>query len=286
MKQKKIIILASLALVLAAASYLYFTHCPTRSQIIAIDSYAQAADALQVADKNTLVLFDVDETLIIPADVALRSATKQHFTHWLENTLATIFNDAPHTYDYYFDFWDVSPHPWMVIEPMIIDMIASLQKRGVTVLALTFARSGAVGHLIPSYPEYRSGVLQSLDIDFNKANIPDVTFNQLPKLHDSYPLLHKGILYTNHVSKGDVLGAFLDYLQWKPNHIIFFDDTLKRIKEVAQEACARGIPYTGYHYFGADHVPGELDKEVATHQFKHLLEHEEWISDAQAREAL
>lgn len=41
--------------------------------------------------------------------------------------------------------------------------------------------------------------------------------------------------------------------------------------------------FYGYQYNGAEFVPGELNKEVAAFQLKYLVEHEEWLSEDEAR---
>ena len=83
--------------------------------------------------------------------------------------------------------------------------------------------------------------------------------------------------------KGSVLGAFLDRTPWEPDLVIFFDDSMKRVEQVAEEMKKRNIPFYGYYYKGADFVSGELDKEVAAFQLNYLVEHEKWLSEEEAR---
>ena len=282
MNKKRVIFLTSIALSLLALT-IYFNRC-TFSQVKTIDSFAQASTVLLAADKNTLVLFDVDETLIIPASVTMRTKTKEQHQQWLKQTLDSMIKSLPKPEDYYFDNWAITETP-LVIEPSIIATIKSLQDRGVKVLALTNLSTGS-RYQIQSLPEWRFAKLHDVGIDFSKVSIPDTIFTDLPIKNGTYPVLSHGILATNQESKGLVLGAFLDYIKWKPKHVIFFDDSLKRVNEVAQEMCRRNISFTGYHYQGADYVPGDLDKEVAAFQFKYLFEHERWLNDAQVREQL
>lgn len=173
----------------------------------------------------------------------------------------------------------------LVIEPSIVATIQSLQDRGIKVLALTDLLTGSQDQ-ISFLPEWRSAKLQEVGINFSKANIPDKVFSQLPERDGTHPMLYRGILCTNHESKGIVLGAFLDYMDWKPSHVIFFDDTLSRVDEVAQEMCKRDIRFSGYNYLGAEYVPGELEKDVAILQFQYLAEYETWLSDTLARDIL
>lgn len=282
---KKKFILASAIVAIAATGYLYFNFDQCNlNQIKVINSYNEVMDILNHVDANTLILFDVDETLIIPRSVSMRTKTKEQHADWLRDTLRKFFKNAPNAEDYYFYDWEISEKP-LVIEPIIVDIIKSMQNKNVKVLALTNLPTGSRGR-IEFLPQWRFNKLAEVGIDFSKTKFEDTTFTQLPKNDNNYPILYKGILATNRESKGSVLAAFLDYTKWKPNHIIFFDDSLKRVKEVAQEACKRKIKFNGYQYLGAEHIPGELDKNVAQLQFKHLLTNEKWLSDEQARELL
>jgi hypothetical protein len=160
-----------------------------------------------------------------------------------------------------------------------------LQNRGVKVLALTATWTGAY-FTIPSVPEWRFNKLKELGIDFSKTNFLDMTFDELPPEEGYSPMLYHGILCAGTSSKGAVLGAFLDRVKWKPDQVIFFDDSIERVESVANEMQKRGIRFHGFQYNGANFVPGELDKEVATLQMKHLVEHEEWLSEDEVRKLL
>lgn len=282
--KKNFKILTFTGIIIFVASLLYVYSTNTSNDIIKIDSFAQAQDALKLADQNTLVLFDIDDTLIIPSSVIIRTRTaikspwvqpiiKAAFESFLKNrpfeSLVCILatEDAP-----------------LLIESPVVETIKSLQDRGVKVLALTNLSTGACDK-IEYVPGWRFKQLQNLGIDFNKVNMRDITFTQLGQ-DGSFPILYHGILATNGVSKDKVLGAFLDSIHWKPAKIIFFDDNIERINEVEQEACKRNIRFLGYHYLGAEHVSGEPDENIINLQFKYLLNNEKWLSDDDALKML
>jgi hypothetical protein len=259
---------------------------PTTNVIKPIQSFEQAADILKTADKNSLVLFDVDDTLIIPATVLFRPITIENpqYNQWLKELTDSALKNAKQSEEYYGSIWKQQETP-KIIELGIVNTIASLQNRGVMVLALTALMTGSSG-IIPSLPEWRFTKLKEVGIDFSKANLPDIVFTELPAKNGQHPMLYHGILCATSGSKGQVLGAFLDRMGLKPNKVIFFDDSLKRVEDVGQEMKKRNIPFYGFQYKGADFVPGELDKEIASFQYKYLLEHEKWLSDDEAREML
>ncbi len=269
------------------AIMLFCIHKPhvATNTIQQIDSFAQAADVLKAANKNALVLFDVDDTLIEPSSIVFRSNIKnQDDCSWIGELFSSAFANAKYSGDYYLSILQSQEVP-LLIEPAIVQTIAALQNRGVKVLALTAMWTGAY-FTIPSVPEWRFNKLKELGIDFSKADFPDMIFDELPQEEDHFPMLYHGILCTIQASKGQVLGAFLDRVGWKPDQVIFFDDSMERVESVADEMRKRGIPFHGYQYNGAQLVPGELDKEVATLQLKHLVEHEEWLTEEKARKLL
>jgi FMN phosphatase YigB (HAD superfamily) len=278
---KNLAIAGILASGILVFTLLYMQKAPAYN-ITQIDSFAQATDALAATDKNSLVLFDVDDTLIEPASVLFRSKiANENDGPWIGELFSTVFANAKHSVDYYLSILQSQEVP-LLIEKNIVQTITSLQDRGVKVLALTALWTGAY-FTIPSVPEWRLNKLKELGIDFSKTNFPDMTFDELPQEEGHFPMLYHGILCTIQISKGQVLGAFLDRIQWKPDQVVFFDDNLERVESVAQEMQKRKIPFHGYHYKGADFVPGELNKEVAEFQLKYLVEHEEWLSEEEAR---
>ena len=138
-------------------------------------------------------------------------------------------------------------------------------------------------YAIASLPEWRFRKLQEIGIDFRHEQFQDTVFTHLPHQDGQYPLLYSGILCSAIVSKGELLGAFLDHRQWQPDTVIFFDDSLKRLQEVETECVKRNISFVGFHYHGAECVKGELDKEIAAFQLQYLVEHEQWIMEDEAQ---
>ena len=275
--------LTAVLITIGAISYFRYK---TTYNIRQINSFIQAADVLNSADENTLVLFDVDDTLIVHASVLFRPKTFNNdpSDRWLKELTSTVFANTKKPVHYYLSILE-SQEVRLLIEKSIIQTIASLQKRGVKVLALTALWTGAY-FTIPSVPEWRFNQLKELGIDFSKTRFPDMIFTELPADEDHFPMLYHGILCTIQASKGLVLTTFLDRVKWRPNQVIFFDDSMERVESVAREMQKRRIPFQGYLYKGVDFVPGELDKEVANFQLKYLVQHEKWLTEGAARALL
>lgn len=276
----RLILYTTISALLIYTAFRFFT----RTNIIKIDSFSQAAHVLQNADKNTLVVFDVDDTLIVPESKILWPRVQEANKEWIDKLFEEDEKNiaSPELEKYYGALKLLKEKP-VLIEPEIVEIIKSLQERGIKVVALTAIDTGAYS-IIPSLAELRFKTLQTMGIDFSKTNVPDMVFNELPLGMDGNPLvLHNGILFSSAISKGAVLGAFLDRMKWKPAQVIFFDDSIKHIKTVAQEMGKRSIPFYGYEYLGSEYMTGELDKEVIALQRSHLIKHEEWLTEDEAR---
>jgi len=259
----------------------------TNLNIIKIDSFSQVAHELQNADKNTLVVFDVDDTLIVPESKILwpkvQEANKEWVDQWFEECAK---NTPPPELEKYYGAIQMLKEKPVLIEPEIVEIIRNLQERGIKVIALTAIDTGKRS-IIPSMAAWRFKTLQTVGIDFSKTNVSNMVFNELPLGMDGNPLvLHNGILFSSVVPKGVVLGAFLDRMKWKPERVIFFDDSIKHIKSVAQEMDKRSISFYGYEYLGSQYLAGELDKEAIALQRSHLIKHEEWLTEDEARAML
>jgi FMN phosphatase YigB (HAD superfamily) len=216
-----------------------------------------------------LVLFDVDDVLIEPADkVGMHSGRKkviQAFNEYVsvddsEECVSIMLRDMRK----------------VVIEYDVIEKIKRLQERGVIVIALTSSRIGKFG-VIDSWEEVRYELLR--DLGFSWSFEDDIcSFHQLKKKQKKHaPLFFKGLIIVEGYSKGDALGSFLMWKQLQPSRIFFIDNCLRNIFSVQDECEERSIPFTGYHYLGGSQV--ELDEEKMHKQFWHLSKHKVWLSD-------
>lgn len=107
-----------------------------------IDSYAQALPILKKCTNKSLILFDVDDTIISAYDVVARTV----IPGWLKKLVilqhpSMIRKD---TWEYaYSIMWDQAKR--FVIEALVIDIIKELKARGCTVMGLTGMETGALG---------------------------------------------------------------------------------------------------------------------------------------------
>lgn len=245
-----------------------------------IERYREVQEIFDICDKQTLITFDIDDTLITSVDAM--AARDGLYPIWF--TLGIAFKYPLLIVSQEKRDWVVSimnqQAEHFVFDSDIARYIQQLRGRGCNVIALTWMKSGSMG-LIKNMPEWRAHLLRSFGIDL-QGQFQDTVFTKLPKYRDNYSCLYKGILCTNRLPKGDVLGAFLDYCHLKPARIISFDDSVHFLDSIAHECARRKITFTGYQVLGAKKLAGAWNSRRAFLQFDYVMKHAQWLSDKQA----
>ncbi len=246
------------------------------SAIATIDSFEQALPVLAECDADTLVTFDVDDTLITSRDALARNC---YFP--LGFVLKAVWRYPELLKPKRFE-WAASvmyeQAERSVFDSSLLPFMEQLKKRGCKIIGLTSMESGSYG-VIPSMPEWRASMLKGFGIVFD-AGYANTKFSHFPQRRGDYPMLYKGILCANQQNKAAVLGAFLDHFHVKPKYIISFDDDPTALEGIAKECAKRGIIFRGYHYCGAQKVAKPWDTEKALTQLEYLMEQGRWLNDA------
>ena len=224
-------------------------------------------------EPGTLVIFDVDETLIQPVDTYL---INEH-TQMAKDFKKGFFQNHPEVKN-----WDELGEIMLVeakrplLEPMISNEVRDLKNRGIVVIACTGMNTGAYGK-IKSLEEWRYSHLKSLGFE---ASIGNLVFTL--KGFKGTPGFYKGILSTDLEPKGLVLGAVFDRIGLHPQKVVMIDDTLEGALYSVQKECEkRGIPFQGYQYKGFKEKP--WDEALVQFQGDYLIKHKKWLSDIDAR---
>lgn len=221
-----------------------------------IDSLDQLAPLFEEADKETLVVFDVDNVLTIPDHPAFQIANwKEHreIVHGHYHSLEVEQQEA-------LMMLMITENRLLLIERAAPEWINRLGARGVPVIALTKAWSGG------DFPQQRCAVLRALGIELNGQSSwgERVVFDQFPFYNDAYPLYQGGVLFTNGqaVAKGDLLAAFFKSSGFCPKRICFIDDYRDNLVSVGEVMGQLGIPCDLYWYHGAKHFQTEAIDRV------------------------
>jgi hypothetical protein len=225
-------------------------------------------EALRGVDASTVVVLDIDDTLIHPVQMVGSTDWGHHVTgqliaagmdreeaFWLSTDRLMAVNRLI----------DVA-----VVEAETPALIRDLQSRGIVVLACT-ARPG-------SFAEATHRQLASVGIDL-PSTAPALDDFSIPG-GARPPAYSRGIIYSYGTSKGEALAGFLQIAGVTPSHLVFVDDSWKHVQAVQRAMDGLGIPCTVYRYAGADVMRSSFDPEVADLQWEMAGK---ILSDDQAR---
>lgn len=225
-------------------------------------------------DGDSLVLFDVDATLIVPNDAILKPIGKNLFKQLIANhTDRDLFREirmqAQHA----------------LVDNRSISLVQKLQQDGIPVIAFTAAPSKVRGVDQPGV--WRVDELQKYGFDFSPA-FPNLNFLELPKNSNQqhFPLFKSGVLYSSFHPKGDILIMFLQQLGLEPKKVIFVDDELEHVQSVVTALDKQGIPCIGIHYTAANEVFCDLNVEQACFQINYFVENDVWLGDKESNQPL
>ena len=232
---------------------------------------------LKNLDENSLVVLDVDYTLIVPNDRILSACGEEHFQKFLRK-LREMGNQGEILGSKIALQSRVS-----LIDERIHHILEFLKQKNIKVIALTAMQTGKYGQ-IPSVEEWRVNQLRSVGIDLSWAfpNVDSVVLEEIEGGKGTLPVFKQGILASAKYPKGEVLVTFLRRMQWRPSKIYFVDDRMEFINSVEIELDKENIPHVSFHYTTVTDRPCQLDEQLADFQFNHLLEKGEWLNDNEA----
>lgn len=228
------------------------------------------SDILRHLDASTLIVLDVDNTLIEPIQ---ELGTDQWFYRRIEQYRNEGLEWRPAT--------KKALSEWMAIqsitkvrevEPGTAKLIRRLQDEGYTVMGCTTRGLGLSTRTIEQ--------LKSVGIDLT---ITAPTKDEVFLINTRGILYRGGIIFTAGSHKGHAFYKFLDKIRYKPKNVVFIDDKVKHVIQLEEESMKRGIPYVGLRYGYLDEKVRNFDKELTDLQFEHFGH---ILSDEQAHKLL
>lgn len=213
----------------------------------AIKPIQSMSEILPYLTQDTLVVFDLDNTVIHPVQTL---GSDQWFQHLL----------LANTVDQSVSIWsDVQPYTQVSpVEALTPGLIAQEQSRGVKVMALT-ARPATLA----TVTEHQ---LASIGVDFEVSPVygKDLMLGDV-----NGPQFINGVEFVSpKFTKGQALVALLNQIGYKPARVVFIDDTPKHTVTVNQALDAAGIENFEFRY-GADDVRvAAYNADVANEEYK------------------
>jgi hypothetical protein len=259
----------------------FFAACLLVGRAHAVIVEAQNLDlfsrALAQVDSQTLVMFDVDETLLIPEDAILQAGMHPTFDRYQEE----VFGKEAGEYEL---SQILASMEFELVDQRSVALIRSLQQRHVRTIAFTRIPGGPLG-ILPSRADWRVAHLKKHGIDFRSA-FPHLQELTVPAVAGEEPAFFKhGVLFAGVREKGPVLVEFLAAIPWRPSKVLFLDDNRSQLESVETSLQGSGIEFVGFHYTDVERRPLlAIDERIVRYQFSHLATDGIWVSDAEALE--
>lgn len=235
-------------------------------ELIASNSLESVAGQLSSLPKGSLVLLDVDNTLIYPADLILRDYYVKTYKE-----LRGRCSVPEHA----------NPYPqaaYCCVEPDSVSWVRSLKERDIHVIAFT-AIDGRHSQDADHIPDWRSAQLRDLGFTFSDDQREILFDTMSDPQYGSLPLLKGGVLYSAKRPKGDVFEQYVRQTPQSFPHVVLVDDFPKNLVSVAEKVSGLKIPFTGVWYHRAWSIlEVPLDLGLAHRQMQHLARTEKWVS--------
>jgi phosphoserine phosphatase len=235
---------------------------------VAAQPAADLQEILPYIDQETLVIFDIDDTLIQPTQMVGSTDWGHHVMRQLMEIgleRDDAFLEASHRL-----YCAAGHSEFRTVEPTTTEVVNHLQEQGIMVIGLTSRPAW--------YCEQTREQLESVNIDLSKTAPDHPEFNLESGL--PIPLYSEGVIYTYRVNKGHSLAEFLAVTGLEPKRIVFVDDGLRNVQCVETTMQDLGIECHGFRYGAADEDREQFDPEIADLQWEKL---HKILSDQEAR---
>lgn len=248
------------------------------SKINKIYNFKEVIEAIEKADETYLVLFDVDEVIVMDSDesrlthdyrkVLVNDIQKRLTIEQCKLLMSVVLKDRKAKF----------------VNNDILTIFALLKEKNIPAMGLTKLSTGTFG-IIEDMIEWRVQELTSLKVNLQ----------ELSPLHDEIiikdfnagygnPILKGGIIYTAEYDKGGVLEYMLQKSNYSPKSIIFIDDIEENLLSL-QETCSKlKINYQGFEFMGSAIVPEpDLDEQLEKIRFEVLEKELKWLTDEELK---
>ena len=236
-------------------------------KIIPVDSFSEINFYSDQFDTKTLILVDVDSTLIVPEDPSLHPKAFSTYKHVVRELYDSISPKIKHLVNH-----SITSQPTMIIEGLCVQWIQKMQARNIPILAITSAKKGRFDQTDRKFHEIRNTQLKKVGIDFSSHSQADTEFSSLTPTYEDYPALIDGIIYAcgYNNTKGSVVKELMKKYS-NINRVVVIDDKKKHLESIASvlgEFFPK-ISFLGFHYHAADFlIPKTL---VSEEQFREKL---------------
>jgi hypothetical protein len=208
---------------------------------------SEIEDVFKYADKNSIVVFDIDSTLV---------EIEYGLEYWVsykakELEKIGLANDKACDLALY-TFFVISQVAKLFPINNSPKVIGELQKMKIPSIALT-------NRSLPVVKRTKK-LLKNIDIDFSKNGLIEKDLD-LQVTHNA--MFSKGIIFAGKNDKGKALALFFNKINYAPKKLIYVDDRVEYVKSVEKEFDRNNIEFIGIRYSFMDGKKRDFDPVVA-----------------------
>ncbi len=253
-------------------------------QALAIRTYSIASDEVKaittLIDKDSLVLIDIDNTLITPKSRMLAYSSAQ--SNFINNLILQA-EKRP--------FLKTAVTAWlqqrkvMLVELEWSNYIEQLKQQGAMVLGVT-----SMSHLIYETfknPElWRYNEISQLGVQFaDKVNGKEQI--NIYKLRSKDSIFYKGIIFTGpYHGQSKTLVEFMRITNLSPNKIVMFSNSASKLASMADAVKTFMLTFHKINYLAVQRLPSAIDNRIIKLQQSTLINTGKWLEDEEAMKEL
>jgi Protein of unknown function (DUF2608) len=211
---------------------------------------------LDYADPDTLIVCDVDNTLI---EAAQHLGSSHCGYYFLEKFIKMGFSEQEAS--------ELQYSRWLLLQPRILIrpvdakapvVLQRLRQLGISTLGLTARDQEELA--------YTHRQLASVQIEL-KDHVSAEERIQLPF---KFPAIYyQSIIFCGDWNKkGEVLASFLKHVNYFPRRVVFIDDRLDHVKDVERTMLSLGIECISIRFSGSDAAFNDFDPKIADLQWE------------------
>lgn len=227
-------------------------------------------DLTQYINKGCLVILDIDDTLLIPAqtlgnDCWFRYILQKHKSEG--DSPAAALEKAIAKWEGIRQLTKMN-----LVEEGTDNIVSDLQKQGYIVMGLTTQGLALATRTIQQLQE------NNIDLSITAPSQEDHYF-----MNGGLGNLYRhGILFTSGTAKGESLLKLLNKVGLRPSSIVFINDKEMHLRDIARSVEAKGIEYIGLRYSYSDERINNYDPRISDIQWHHSS-FERILSDEEAQ---
>lgn len=243
-----------------------------------ISSIFEIEDFLKALPTGALVLWDYDYTIRQPSSNILSRQNNQEreLFYYLLSQLPGGKKLKAAVYKNNTD---------QMTEPKLATLIDELQQKDIFMMGCTMQSSNNRHEVTAQLSAFEIDFKKSAPTKTKKIRFSKEDYPAFVRKQKANPMYYKGVLYCGSRSKGEVVEAYLNEIDFKPSMVVLIDDKHGNHQSLKAFSERTGIAVYAFMQH-VTRVNNVIDPKVLSFQYQYLKDHQQWLTDAEASEAI